>query len=419
MTRTHPQHDTTTTHATDSGRTNHEQTVERMAERRAERTTVTVTGRTAGETDPDDRTATDEAVEASTERTKRCLTDGGTDVADESPSFDATVYYERDADRHALDDETVAVLGYGSQGHAHAQNLAESGVDVVVGLRADSSSWTAAEEDGLRVATPDEAAAQASVVSVLLPDTVQPAVYEEAIEPTLEPGDTLQFAHGFNVHYNQIQPPEGVDVTMIAPKSPGHLVRRNYENGQGTPGLLAIYQDATGEAREQALAYADALGCTRAGVVETTFREETETDLFGEQAVLCGGVTELVKAGFETLVDAGYAPEMAYFECLNELKLIVDLLYEGGHMEMWNSVSDTAEYGGLTRGESVVDREGMDEILQNVQNGEFAREWISENQANRPAYTQYRRAEETHEIERVGAELRTLFAWDEDAEGER
>ncbi|MFC3957669.1 ketol-acid reductoisomerase [Halovivax cerinus] len=352
-----------------------------------------------------------------TERPKRVVTDGGTDVDDESPSFDATVYYEADADREYISGETVAVLGYGSQGHAHAQNLAESGVDVVVGLRADSSSWSAAEEDGLRVATPDEAAAQASVVSVLLPDTVQPDVYEASIEPNLEPGDTLQFAHGFNVHYNQITPPEGVDVTMIAPKSPGHLVRRNYENDQGTPGLLAVYQDATGTAREQALAYADALGCTRAGVVETTFREETETDLFGEQAVLCGGVTDLIKAGFETLVEAGYAPEMAYFECLNELKLIVDLLYEGGHMEMWNSVSDTAEYGGLTRGESVVDRDGMDEILTNVQNGEFAREWINENQANRPAYTQYREAEANHEIERVGAELRTLFAWG-DAEGE-
>ncbi|WP_425492332.1 ketol-acid reductoisomerase [Halovivax gelatinilyticus] len=346
-----------------------------------------------------------------TGRPKTYVTDGGTDVADESPSFDATVYYEGDADGRYIDDETVAVLGYGSQGHAHAQNLAESGVDVVVGLREDSTSWAVAEEDGLRVATPADAAEQASIVSVLLPDTVQPAVYEEAVEPNLEPGDTLQFAHGFNIHYDQIRPPAGVDVTMIAPKSPGHLVRRNYENDEGTPGLLAVYQDATGTARETALAYADALGCTRAGVVETTFHEETETDLFGEQAVLCGGVTELVKAGFETLVDAGYAPEMAYFECLNELKLIVDLMYEGGHMGMWDSVSDTAEYGGLTRGGDVVDRDAMDEILADVQNGTFAREWIAENQANRPAYGQYRRAEREHEIERVGARLRELFAW--------
>ncbi|WP_425492230.1 ketol-acid reductoisomerase [Halovivax limisalsi] len=384
-------------------------------ENTADAVTETTTG---AATESDDATETSHGgTDTTVDESPTFLTDGGT-VADES-SVEATIYYEADADRRYLNDETVAVLGYGSQGHAHAQNLADSGVDVVVGLRPDSSSREAAKADGLRVATPAAAVEQASVVSVLLPDTVQPDVYAESIEPNLEPGDTLQFAHGFNVHYNQIAPPADVDVTMIAPKSPGHLVRRNYENDQGTPGLLAVYQDATGEAREQALAYADALGCTRAGVVETTFREETETDLFGEQAVLCGGVTELVKAGFETLVDAGYAPEMAYFECLNELKLIVDLMYEGGHMEMWNSVSDTAEYGGLTRGEGVVDREGMDDILEAVQNGEFAREWISENRANRPAYTQYRQAEQDHEIERVGAELRQLFAWDEAAEDGR
>ena len=326
---------------------------------------------------------------------------------------DATIYYDDDADSTVLDDKTVAVLGYGSQGHAHAQNLDESGVDVVVGLREDSSSRSAAESDGLDVATPRQAAEQADLVSVLVPDTVQPAVYEE-IQDVLTPGDTLQFAHGFNIHYGQIEPKESVNVTMVAPKSPGHLVRRNYENDEGTPGLLAVYQDPSGEAHDNGLAYAKAIGCTRAGVIETTFEEEVETDLFGEQAVLCGGVTEMVKAGFETLVDAGYSPEMAYFECLNELKLIVDLMYEGGHMEMWNSVSDTAEYGGLTRGEEVIDREGMEDILEGVQTGEFAREWINENQANRPAYKQYRGAEQDHQIEEVGARLRDLFAWGED-----
>jgi len=359
-------------------------------------------------------TTTDPRDDGRTEigRRRAVRTDGGTD--DER----ATVYYDRDADPEQLAGKTVAVLGYGSQGHAHAQNLAESGVDVVVGLREGSSSREAARADGLTVATPAEAAATADVVSMLVPDTAQPAVYEE-IREGLDPGDTLQFAHGFNVHYGQVRPPEDVDVTMIAPKSPGHLVRRNYENDQGTPGLLAVYRDATGEAKEEALAYARALGCTRAGVVETTFREETETDLFGEQAVLCGGVTELIRAGYETLVDAGYSPEMAYFECLNEMKLIVDLMYEGGMMEMWNSVSDTAEYGGLTRGERLIDdevRAEMQVILEEVQNGEFAREWINENQANRPSYTQRRQAEGNHEIESVGADLRNLFAWSEEGE---
>ncbi|UPV74192.1 ketol-acid reductoisomerase [Halorussus limi] len=334
--------------------------------------------------------------------------------------FDTEIYYDDDADSSHIEDETVAVLGYGSQGHAHAQNLADSGVDVVVGLREDSSSREAAEADGLRVATPVEAASEASVVSVLVPDTVQPAVYAD-IEDELEAGDTLQFAHGFNVHYGQIEPSADVDVTMIAPKSPGHLVRRNYESGEGTPGLLAVYQDATGDAKQQALAYAEAIGCTRAGVVETTFREETETDLFGEQAVLCGGVTELIKAGYETLVDAGYSPEMAYFECLNEMKLIVDLMYEGGMGAMWDSVSDTAEYGGLTRGEAVVDetaRENMEAVLEQVQNGEFAREWIAENQAGRPSYRQRRIAEKNHDIEDVGERLRDLFAWAEETDDE-
>ncbi|MFB6090923.1 MAG: ketol-acid reductoisomerase [Halobellus sp.] len=332
--------------------------------------------------------------------------------------LDTTVYYDDDADSSYLEDKTVAVIGYGSQGHAHSQNLADSGVDVVVGLRKSSSSRQAATDDGLRVATPATAADEADIVSILVPDTVQPAVFEE-IEDSLEPGDTLQFAHGFNIHYNQIQPPEDVDVTMVAPKSPGHLVRRNYENGEGTPGLLAVYQNETGEAKEEGLAYAEAIGCTRAGVIETTFREETETDLFGEQAVLCGGMTALVKEGYETLVDAGYSPEMAYFECLNEMKLIVDLMYEGGLSNMWDSVSDTAEYGGLSRGDDIIDehaREKMEAVLEDVQDGTFAREWINENQAGRPSYTQLKQAEETHHIEQVGEPLRDLFAWADEEE---
>ena len=334
--------------------------------------------------------------------------------------FTTPIYHDDDADVAHIVDKTVAVLGYGSQGHAHAQNLADSGVDVVVGLRESSSSRAAAVEDGLRVETPDVAAAEADVISVLVPDTVQPSVYE-AVEPGIESGDTLQFAHGFNVHYNQIRPKEGVDVTMIAPKTPGHLLRRNYTNDEGTPALLAVERDATGEAHDEALAYAKALGCTRAGVVETTFREETETDLFGEQAVLCGGIVELIVAGYETLVDAGYSPEMAYFECLNEMKLIVDLMYEGGTMEMWNSVSDTAEFGGLTVGPEIIDegvRENMEDALDDVQDGTFARNWILENQAGRPEYAQRRGAMQDHDIEDVGARLRALFSWADDAEAE-
>ncbi len=334
-------------------------------------------------------------------------------MADE---LDATIYYDEDADTAHLDDATVAVIGYGSQGHAHAQNLNDSGIDVVVGLREGSSSRDAAKSDGLDVATPPEAAAQADVVSILVPDTVQPTVYDQ-IKDELDAGDTLQFAHGFNIHYNQIQPSDDVDVTLVAPKSPGHLVRRNYEADEGTPGLVAVYQDVTGDAKEQALAYAKGIGCTRAGTIETTFREETETDLFGEQAVLCGGVTSLVKQGYETLVEAGYSEEMAYFECMNELKLIVDLMYEGGLGEMWHSVSDTAEYGGLTRGDRVIDdhaREQMEEVLEEVQDGTFAQQWITENQAGRPNYDQLKTAEENHEIEAVGEELRGLFSWADD-----
>ena len=331
--------------------------------------------------------------------------------------FTTPVYYGEDADRSYIEDKTVAVIGYGSQGHAHARNLHDSGIDVIVGLREDSSSRADARDAGLEVMTTAEAARHADIVSVLIPDTIQPSVYEEAIEPGLDPGDTLQFAHGFNIHFNQIEPPEDVDVTMIAPKSPGHLVRRNYTHDEGTPALLAVYQDATGEAADTALAYAQGIGCARAGVIETSFREEVESDLFGEQAVLCGGVTSLVKHGYETLVDNGYNPEIAYFECLNELKLIVDLMYEGGLEGMWNSVSDTAEYGGLTRGDEIVDdhvRENMEETLETIQNGEFTREWITENQAGRPSYTQLRRAELDHEIEDVGERLRALFAWAEE-----
>ena len=333
---------------------------------------------------------------------------------DDTQTFNSTVYYDEDADGEAIAHKTVAVLGYGSQGHAHAQNLNDSGVDVVVGLREDSSSWDAAESDGLRVEVPADAVAEADIVSVLVPDTVQPDVYENAIEPNLDAGDTLQFAHGFNIHYNQIQPPEDVDVTMVAPKSPGHLVRRNYENDEGTPGLLAVYQDATGDAHDEGLAYAAAIGCTRAGVVETSFREETETDLFGEQAVLCGGATALVQAGFETLVEAGYAPEMAYFECLHELKLIVDLLYEGGVANMWYSVSNTAEYGGLTRGSRVVTPETkaeMKRILEEIQNGTFVREFVTENQAGAPGIKARRRITGEHQIEEVGERLRGMMPW--------
>ncbi|MFB6105366.1 MAG: ketol-acid reductoisomerase [Halobacteriaceae archaeon] len=337
-----------------------------------------------------------------------------TDASD----YDVPVYYGDDADRAHIDDKTVAVIGYGSQGHAHALNLADSGVDVVVGLREGSSSRDAATADGLRVATVAEATAQADVVAFLIPDNSQPAVYEADVEPNLDAGDTLLFAHGFNVHYQQVHPPDDVDVTMVAPKGPGHIVRRDYENGEGTPCLIAVDQDETGTAKDEALAYADAIGGTRAGVVETTFREEVESDLFGEQAVLCGGVTSLVKHGFETLVDNGYAPEMAYFECLNELKLIVDLMYEGGLGYMWYSVSDTAEYGGLAKGDEILDdhvRENMEETLEAVQDGSFAQEWVLENKANRPSYTQLKRQEEEHQIEEVGARLREMFSWAEAA----
>ncbi len=322
--------------------------------------------------------------------------------------------YDEDADSSYIDSKKVAVIGYGSQGHAQARNLADSGVDVVVGLREGSSSREDAESHGLDVATPADAAAEADVVQMLIPDTLQPDVYESEIEQGLDDGDALMFSHGFNIHFDQIRPPEYVDVLMVAPKSPGDLVRRNYERGEGTPGLLAVEQDYTGEAHDLGLAYAQAIGCTRSGVIETSFREETETDLFGEQAILCGGTSALIKASFETLVDAGYSPEMAYFECANELKLIVDLIYEGGLTGMRDNVSDTAEYGDLTRGPRVIDdhvQENLEEVLEEVQSGEFAREWINENQANRPSYNQLKERDEEHLIEDVGEELRDLMTW--------
>ncbi|MFQ5676924.1 MAG: ketol-acid reductoisomerase, partial [bacterium] len=304
------------------------------------------------------------------------------------------LYYDLDADLKVLSEKTVAVLGYGSQGHAHALNLKDSGVEVVVGLRKQSASWKKAELAGLRVLETADAAKLGDVVMLLLPDQDQAAVYQADVRPNLRPGNALAFAHGFNIHFNQIVPPKDVDVFMVAPKSPGHLVRRVFTEGGGVPCLLAIYQDATKDARTLALAYAKGIGGTRAGVIETSFKEETETDLFGEQAVLCGGVSELIKMGFETLVEAGYQPEIAYFECLHEMKLIVDLFYEGGLAGMYDSVSETAEYGGMTRGTKLITdetRQRMREILKKVQDGSFAREWILENQAGQPVLNALRR----------------------------
>jgi len=324
------------------------------------------------------------------------------------------IYYDQDAPLGPLERRTVAVIGYGSQGHAHALNLRDSGIDVVVGLYQGSASWAKAEADGLRVATAGEASAQADVVAMLAPDHVQRAIYEQEIAPRLGPGRTLLFAHGFNIHYNQIQPSPDTDVVMIAPKAPGHRMRELFVEGASVPALLAVHRDASGRARATALAYARGIGCTRAGVIETTFREETETDLFGEQAVLCGGITSLIKAGYEILVEAGYSPEIAYFECLNEMKLIVDLIYEGGFSYMRYSVSDTAEYGDYSRGSRVIDervREAMRQILREVQDGTFAREWVLENQSGRPSLTAHRRREAAHPIEEVGRQLRAMMPW--------
>ncbi len=326
----------------------------------------------------------------------------------------ARIFYEKDADINLLKDKVVAVIGYGSQGHAHALNLNDSGVEVVVGLYEGSRSWKKAENDGLVVKTVEKAAELADIVMMLIPDTVQPPVYKKHIHSKLEEGDMLMFAHGFNIHYSQIIPPSYVDVTMVAPKSPGHIVRRMYQEGKGVPALVAVHQNFTGKALEYALSYSKAIGCTRAGVIETTFKEETETDLFGEQVDLCGGVTELIKATFETLVEAGYQPEVAYFEALHELKLIVDLIYEGGIYAMWYSVSDTAKYGGMTRGRRIVNetvREEMKKILREIQTGEFAREWVLENMAGRPSFSKLLEMERNHPIEKVGKELRKMMPW--------
>ncbi len=323
----------------------------------------------------------------------------------------ATLYYDSDADLSLLDGKTIAVIGYGSQGHAHALNARDNGCKVVIGLHEGSRSKAKAEADGLTVFTVAEAAAQADIVMVLIPDTLQGSVYEEHIAPNLKEGAMLMFAHGFNIHFNEIVPPASVDVAMVAPKAPGHRVREVFTEGAGTPGLIAIEQDASGNAKALGLAYAKAIGCTRAGVIETTFNEETETDLFGEQVVLCGGVTALIRASFETLVKAGYQPEVAYFECLHELKLIVDLLYEGGLSYMWYSVSNTAEHGGYVIGDQFEQsiKEEMAGVLQNVQNGEFARKWIDENKQGRPNFNARRQREHDLLIEQVGANLRQMM----------
>ena len=326
----------------------------------------------------------------------------------------AKVFYDEDARIELLKDRAVAVIGYGSQGHAHALNLKESGIDVVVGLYEGSKSWKKAEEDGLTVETVEKASSEADVIMMLIPDTIQPTVYKKYVHENLNEENMLMFAHGFNIHYSQIIPPSYVDVTMVAPKGPGHIVRRMYSEGKGVPALVAIHQDFTGKAREYALAYAKGIGCTRAGVIETTFKEETETDLFGEQVDLCGGVAELIKATFDVLVEAGYQPEVAYFEALHELKLIVDLIYEGGIYAMWYSVSDTAKYGGMTRGRRIINesvKNEMREILKEVQSGEFAREWILENMAGRPSYSKLLEMEKNHPIEKVGKELRKMMPW--------
>jgi len=327
------------------------------------------------------------------------------------------VYYDADTDKGRLSGRTFAVVGYGSQGHAHALNLRDSGVRVIVGLRAGSASAERAKAAGLDVRPVSAAAAAADTIMMLVPDQDARTVYDRDVVGGLSAGKTLMFAHGFNIHYREITPPAPVDVSMVAPKSPGHLVRSEFEAGRGVPALVAVHQDPSGEALANALAYAAGIGCTRAGVLETSFREETETDLFGEQAVLCGGVTALVKAGFETLTAAGYRPEMAYFECLHELKLIVDLMYRGGLQFMRHSISDTAEYGDYTRGPKVITdetRAAMQKILDDVRDGSFAREWLAESRAGRPNFERLRQVDREHEIERVGAQLRAMMPWSEE-----
>ena len=326
----------------------------------------------------------------------------------------AKIYYDQDADLSLLKGKRIAIIGYGSQGHAHALNLKDSGQDVVVGLYKGSKSWAKAEKDGLRVATVAEAAQMGDVIMILLPDQAHRATFEESIKGGLSRGKTVMVAHGFSIHFNQVVVPPEVDVSMIAPKAPGHVMRDLFVQGPGVPALLAVQQDVSGKARDLALAYGKGVGCTRAGVIETTFKEETETDLFGEQTVLCGGVSALIKAGFETLVKAGYQPEVAYFECMHEMKLIVDLFYQGGLAYMRYSVSDTAEYGDYTRGPRIVDdrtREEMRKILAEIQSGQFAREWVLENQANRAGFLAMRRVEADHQIEEVGKRLRSMMSW--------
>jgi len=323
----------------------------------------------------------------------------------------AKLYYDKDADLSILEDKIIAVIGYGSQGHAHALNAKDNGMQVIIGLRPESKSVAKAQSDGFEVYSVAEATTKADVVMILAPDTKQPAIYNEHIAPNLKDGVLLMFAHGFNIHYKQIVPPDTVDVAMVAPKAPGHRVREVFIEGAGTPGLLAVGQDASGDAKAKALAYASAVGCTRAGVIETTFKEETETDLFGEQVVLCGGVTALIRASFETLVKAGYQPEVAYFECLHELKLIVDLLYEGGLSYMWYSVSNTAEQGGYVIGDKFESsiKEEMAGVLERIQNGEFAKEWVAENDAGLPKFLERRNQEHNLMIEKVGEELREMM----------
>jgi ketol-acid reductoisomerase len=325
-----------------------------------------------------------------------------------------TIYYDKDADLKFLKNKTIAIIGYGSQGMAQSHNLKDSGLNVVVGLRKGGESWNLAKKEGMKVATVEEAAEMADVIQMLIPDELQGKVYHEQIEPYMKKGKALMFSHGFNIRYGMIKPGKDIDVIMIAPKSPGHLVRRMYQEGVGVPSLIAIEQDATGKARQIGLAYAMGIGSTKAGVIETTFTEETETDLFGEQVDLCGGVTEMVKASFETLVEAGYQPEIAYFETMHELKLIVDLMYEGGMTNMWDSVSDTAQYGGLTRGKRIINDESrmnMWETLQEIQDGRFAKEWVLENLAGRPVFNSLTKQDAEHPIEVVGKELRSMMPW--------
>ncbi len=326
----------------------------------------------------------------------------------------ARMYYDADANLEFLADKTVTIIGYGSQGHAHALNLHDSGINVIVGLYESSRSWAKAEADGLTVKAVPDAVAASDVIMILLPDETQKQIFATQIQPNLQAGNVLMFAHGFNIHFGQIVPPSDVDVIMVAPKGPGHLVRRTYEQGEGVPCLFAIFQDYSGLARDRAMAYAKGIGGTRAGILETTFREETETDLFGEQVVLCGGLTALIKQGFETLVEAGYQPELAYFECLHEVKLIVDLIVEGGLAKMRHSISNTAEYGDYTRGPRIVNedtRAEMRKILTEIQTGTFAREFVLENQSGKSGFTAMRRREAEHPIEAVGQELRAMFSW--------